>query len=710
MNAENINSRAELEGRLSFETLIADLSSKFVNLPAGEVDREIMDAERRICEVLDLDVSAIWQWSAGPPGYFTLTHYYSAQEGPQLSMRLSEDDFPWVKQQMLAGRIVRISSLAEMPAEAALDRENAHRLGIKSNLCLPLVVGGEAPVGILCLNTMRAERDWPDAQVRRLQLLAQIFANAFARKRADQALRESEERLNLAAESAEAGLWVLDCRTHVFWATEKARVIFGYSSDEVISMERFEAAVHPGDWGLVQGSLERSVQTGDAVNVEYRIRTGDGRTRWISSRGHPYFTSAGQPDQVMGVSTDITELKRAEEAFRTTEARLAAGTELVGLGYYEVDFAEPSCFMDDRLHEICAVPAGQHPGLQSLQFWMEHLHPDDLQHLLGERQKLHEGKVERLSVEYRYLHPTQGQKWIHHLARVAARDATGRAVRTFGVLRDITPRKQAELESHELRDNLAHLTRVNTLSALSGSLAHELNQPLGIILSNAQAAQELLAQEPPDLAEVQAILTDIVAADRRAGEVIGRLRTMLKRGQMSLQPLALNPVIEDVLHLIRSDLIGRGVTVVRKLAPDLPPISGDRVQLQQLVLNLILNAAEAMAANVSGTRWLHFQTMLHQGRVRASVRDEGGGLPADVERLFQPFYTTKPHGLGMGLAICRSIMTAHHGQLWAEPHPERGAVFCFELPVAEEGSGFRVQEGRSRFQGSGFRIQERGHE
>jgi C4-dicarboxylate-specific signal transduction histidine kinase len=250
------------------------------------------------------------------------------------------------------------------------------------------------------------------------------------------------------------------------------------------------------------------------------------------------------------------------------------------------------------------------------------------------------------------------------------------------VIRDITPQKQAELEAVELRNDLTHLARVNTLGALSGSLAHELNQPLGIILSNAQAAQELLAQEPPDVAEVQAILADIVAADRRAGEIIVRLRTMLKRGEVSLQPVQLNQVIEEVLHLARADLIGRGVTVLSELAPGLPPIAGDRVHLQQLVLNLIFNAAEAMGAMAPETRRIHLQTMLYQDRVRASVRDEGGGLPADVERLFKPFFTSKPEGLGLGLAICRSIVDAHHGRLWAEPHRERGAMFHFELPVA----------------------------
>jgi len=303
----------ELEKRLRFETLLTEISSRFVNVSAGEVDREIEDAQRRICESLDLDLLAVWQLSNEAPVVLTATHYYTVQQGPQPPGLLRQEDFPWFVKQLMAGRFVAISSLEEMPAEAAQDREVCRQLGIKSNLSLPLSVGGERLIGVLGLNTTRAERDWPDALVKQLQLIAQIFANALARKRFELALRESEERLKVAADSADVGLWVLDCRTRVFWASEKARVIFGYSADQVINMERFEASVHPDDWQLVQGSIERALQAGEPVNMEYRIRLGDSHTRWIASRGRPYFTSTGQPDRVMGVSIDITERKQAEQ-------------------------------------------------------------------------------------------------------------------------------------------------------------------------------------------------------------------------------------------------------------------------------------------------------------------------------------------------------------------------------------------------------------
>lgn len=247
--------------------------------------------------------------------------------------------------------------------------------------------------------------------------------------------------------------------------------------------------------------------------------------------------------------------------------------------------------------------------------------------------------------------------------------------------RDVIRAARLEKESRELRDELAHVARVASLTELSGSLAHELSQPLAIILSNAQAAQRLIAQPVPDVAEVRAILNDIVEEDGRAGDVIKRLRILFKRGAVGPEPLSLHEAIEDVLRLLQADLIARGVTVARDLAEDLPPVLGDRVQLQQVVLNLVTNAADAMVETPYGSRHLHIHTRRTNDAVRLSVRDHGCGLPADVERLFAPFHTTKADGLGMGLAICRTIVGAHQGRLWAEPHVECGAVFHLELPV-----------------------------
>jgi formate hydrogenlyase transcriptional activator len=487
------NLHKDLEARLRFEMLIADLSSKFINAPAASVDSEIMDAESLICEFLGLDLAALWQWSVETPGVLTPTHVY-ARAGLQAPGQMRQEHFPWYLQEMLAGRMIVVSSLEELPAEAAVDRETCRQLGVKSNLTIPLSVGGEPPIGVLGLNTLQTEREWPNTMVTRLQLVAQIFATALARKRAEHALRESEERLNLAAASAEAGLWVLDLRTSVFWATDEARVIFEFLPDEVISMSRFKETVHPDDWDLVQESLERSVKAHEPLNVEYRIRLSDGRTRWIASRGRPHFTSTGEPKRLMGVSMDITYRKQTEEAFRASEARLEASADLAGLGCYEVDFVEPSCFIDDRFHEICGAPAGHHPSLQPVQFWMEHLHPEDQQHILDERQRLHDGRIERLSVQYRYLHPTQGQKWIHHLGRVSARDAADHVTRSYGAVRDITLQKQ---EHEALLKSYAEIEQLKErLQAEADYLKSEVKvtQDHGEVVGRSAAIRKVLRQ------------------------------------------------------------------------------------------------------------------------------------------------------------------------------------------------------------------------
>ena len=488
-------SAEQLQQLLEFETLISDLSSRFINLRPSEVDRAIEDALRRVCELLGLDFAVLWQWSASAPDVVAPTHTYPPREAPRSAEPLRQEQYPWVVQQMRAGRMVVIPSVEEIPAEAAVDQESARRGGIKSSLCLPLAVGGEASVGALAFNTLRAQRDWPDALVNRLQLVAQVFANALARKRADEALRQSEERLALAADSAEAGLWTLDYGTGVFWVTERARAIFGYSPDEVVSLERLQASVHPDDWDLVRRAIERSAHADERLRVEYRIvLPGDGRVRWIVSRARPYLKPTGEPERLMGISMDVTERKDREEAFRASDARLAAAADLAGLGFYEVDFGERSAFVDDRFRDVCGIPPEPLQGLEAVEFWIEHLHPDDRQRALDLRQEMHEGKLERLNIEYRYLHPTRGEKWFHHVSRVTSRDATGHVIKTFGVLRDITERRRRE---EALRQSYQEIERLkDRLQAESDYLKAEIRvvHPHGEVTGQSPAIQNVLRQ------------------------------------------------------------------------------------------------------------------------------------------------------------------------------------------------------------------------
>ena len=254
--------------------LISELSSRFIDLAPEAVDGEIEDALRRVCELLGLDLAVLWQWSDQDPGTIRPTHVHMGLEGPRPSEPMRQEQYPWCRREMLAGRPVVMSSLDELPAEASVDRETCRSLGIQSSLCLPLRVGARTHIGALGFNLLRHPREWPEALVRRLQLVAEILANALARRRHELRLQESEARLSLAADSAGAGLWTLDLATGVFWATERARSIFSYAPDDLIDLARFEASVHPEDRDLVRRVIERATKEGGPFSAEYRIVQG----------------------------------------------------------------------------------------------------------------------------------------------------------------------------------------------------------------------------------------------------------------------------------------------------------------------------------------------------------------------------------------------------------------------------------------------------
>jgi two-component system, LuxR family, sensor kinase FixL len=265
-------------------------------------------------------------------------------------------------------------------------------------------------------------------------------------------------------------------------------------------------------------------------------------------------------------------------------------------------------------------------------------------------------------------------------------DRDGKTRLVLGVSTDITARKKAELEIERQRNELAHLSRITMLSELSGSLAHELNQPLAAILANAQAAQRFLAKEPPNLLEVREILHDIIDDDRHAGGVIQGLRLLLKKGEMRQEVLDLNEALQSVLKLVRSDLLNAGVSVHTELGQPLPKICGDRVQLQQVLINLVINASEAMSDRVSGQRLLTIRSGTdNAGQIWLAVSDRGRGIDAELmEHLFTPFYSTKEHGLGIGLSVCRRIIAAHGGELLASNNDDVGACFRISLPALKE--------------------------
>jgi len=316
----------ELEERLQFETLLTDVSARFVNLPADQIDGEIEEAQRRVCECLGLDLSALWQLSTENPALITLTHLYRPLGGPPLPEPMdAQEYFPWCLEQVMAGKVIALSSIEDVPPEAARDQEVWRHFGVKTTLTFPLLAGGGPLIGALSFNTMREARAWPEPLVKRLQLVAQIFTNALIRKDTDRDLREGKARLSLATSAADAGLWSMEIDTRKVWASAKTRELFDFALNEELNYESFLEVIHPEDREMVDQAVQRALQPGEKLLIDYRIVLNDGSIRWIAARGQRYLDSTAELDRLMGVAIDISDRKWLEEQL---QARLQEIEEL----------------------------------------------------------------------------------------------------------------------------------------------------------------------------------------------------------------------------------------------------------------------------------------------------------------------------------------------------------------------------------------------
>jgi PAS domain S-box-containing protein len=648
----------ELQSLLEFETLLSDLSSRFINLPPEQLDPAIEDVQRRVCEVLGVDLSALWEGTADGPGGFVLTCFYASQEDllpPMRGMR-AEEYFPWLRDEMFAGRKHVASRLDAMPEEAAFDRDNLRLFGVQSNLTIPLSVGGEI-VGALGFNTTRGEREWPPALVSRLELLAQVFANALARRRADEALRESEQRVRLATESAEAGLWELDYASRLFWLSPRTRVIFGLGPDEMLTVDVLLTLVHPDDRSHIRDVIDRTMVADELAEVEYRVVTRRRELRWLSSRGRPHFDASGRPVRLMGVTVDVSEQRRAQEALRTSENRLQAGADLAGLAFYEVDFSAGTMFSDERLRELVGFqPECQ--GMEVLDFWLAHLHPDDRRWVMEGRRQLHAGELEQFSLEYRFLNPQRGERWIHHLARAAVRDETGAAVSTYGVLRDVTDRKRAEADLQDLSRRLLR-AQEEERAVLARELHDDVSQRLAVLAIDVGRAE-------------------MDAADGPHEEAMRLVREGLVRLSEDVHALAyqLHPSVLEELGLaeaLRTECERRSRHSEYKLAVsigELPP----RVPREQALC--LFRVAQEALNNIAR----------HAGASSASVmlRASAGGVLLAVSDDGRGFDLRSPgHGRRLGVAGMRERVQLVDGTLDVETAPGEGTTVLAWVPVGE---------------------------
>ncbi len=375
--------------------------------------------------------------------------------------------------------------------------------------------------------------------------------------------------------------------------------------------------------------------------------------------------------------------RRSDQLLRESEARLASAIDIAALGFYQLGSGLRAQFLDDRCRALVGIPQGEEERIR--EYWLKHIHPDDRSQVLHVSKGILEGKLDKFALEYRYLHPTEGMKWYRHLSRVLDRNGAGQAANIVGVLQDISERKHAEEELNRLHQLLWHADRVAQTAAVTTSLMHELNQPLAAILSNAQAGLRFFSGPDPDLEEIIEILTDIVLDDKRAASVVSGLRDLLLRRETRREKTSLAETIQWVVKLLSSDFVSKQIQLGLHLEPDFHVLA-DKVQLQQVILNLVLNAVEAMQGQLAGQKRMEVALASADAReVLVSIGDSGPGIPEDRRgKMFEAFASTKENGLGIGLVISRSIIESHNGRLWYVNNPDRGVTFYIALPAIVE--------------------------
>jgi PAS domain S-box-containing protein len=442
---------------------------------------------------------------------------------------------------------------------------------------------------------------------------------------------------------------------------------------------KWQVAIHPDDLPHLLSEWQRILAAGTLDEVEARMCRFDGEYRWFLFRPAPLYDEAGKVVRWYGTNTDIEDRKQVESALQRSETYLAEAQKLSRTGSFGWKMATGEIYWSEETYKITDYEPTTTPSGDII---MERVHPDDRAFVRGQFYRALHGE-KNLDYEHRLLMPDGEIKHLHVLSHVV-KDGSG-ADEMIGALMDVTQTRKAQEALQTAQAELAHASRVATLGEISASIAHEVNQPLAAIVANGQACLRFLNHESPDLNDVRGALEWVVKDGNRAAEVIQRVRTLVKKTDTQKVALDVNDAINEVVALLQRELSAHRVWLKLELAADLPKVFADRVQLQQVVMNLIMNGAEAMQEVADRPRILTIGSSLQDGQqVAVAVKDCGIGLTTDSQnRLFNAFFSTKPGGLGIGLSICRSIIEVHGGRLWASPNPDHGATFQFVLPLPD---------------------------
>jgi PAS domain S-box-containing protein len=508
---------------------------------------------------------------------------------------------------------------------------------------------------------------------RQSELALSLSAEMSRRKRIEEDLRRSEAYLAEAQKITHTGSWAYDvANRRMTYSSEEHHRLFGF--DPAAGMPGagdWVRRIHPDDREKAIQAMEQTIRDQRDYELEHRVVHPDGTIKFVHTIGHPVFSPSGNLIEVVGTSTDITDRKREEYLTEQVSARLPDLVAIIGRGY-RYRRANPSY---ERVWRIPAEKVvGMHVGdIVGRETFDRVVKPNLDRCFAGEE------------VSFAEWFDNSGGRRYWLVTYSPLKLETERVDAALAVARDLTEQTLASEKLRDARIELAHVNRVTTVGQLTASIAHEVNQPIGALVTNAHVALRMLGAEPPDLKEAREALDDIIKDGRRASDVIQRIRALVRKAPALADELDINEVIGETLALARSEILRNDVSLQTQLVRDLPPIRGDRVQVQQVIMNLVMNAVEAMSGLAEGTRELQIRTDKDEKDcVAITVSDSGPVLkPEALDRFFEAFYSTKPTGMGIGLSICRSIIEAHEGRILARANVPCGATFHITLPASQ---------------------------
>lgn len=452
-----------------------------------------------------------------------------------------------------------------------------------------------------------------------------------------------------------------------------------YCGQPLAAMKQWgtNGTVHVEDVPRIAPLFMSAITAGTPYDFDARIRRFDGAYRWFQVRGRPLHDATGRIERWYVLLTDVDDLKRAQGELRRDEAFLAKVQQVSGTGGFYWWPETGQVYWSEQVYRIFGIDPAE-PLTTELR--QSRIHPGDL---AAHQETVRQAVLDARDFEYevRLIMPDRSIKYLHALVQ-ATRDAAAHLL-YVGAVQDVTQRRLSDLALSKVRSELAHVARVMTLGTLTASIAHEVNQPLSGIITNASTCLRMLAADPPNVDGARETAKRTIRDGERASKVVSRLRELFTQKDGVAELVDLSDAIREVFALSLSELHRGGVVVRTELGDDLPPVLGDRVQLQQVFLNLIMNAADAMSHVDDRPRTLTARSELDdEGAVRVSVQDSGVGFdPQIADRLFEAFYTTKSNGMGIGLSVSRSIIERHRGRLWAARNTGPGATFAFSIPV-----------------------------